>query len=93
MIEIEVLAKPNVVLVSYKNDFVIFSRHTNEAGFGSATFSFPVTAQIANRLESSKIIRVEKASADGILVFSRLPFYTTEKATEIFGDIIEYIQQ
>ncbi len=90
---IEVLAKPKVILISSENDFVIFSRHTNSDGFGSATFSFPITAQIADRLESSKIIRVEKMSIDGTLVFTRLPFYTTEKATEIFGDIIEFVKQ
>lgn len=87
---IEIFQREATVLIASESEFVTFSRYTNSEGFGSAVFSFPVTPKIADRIESSKIIRVEKASTDGTLVFRKLPFYTVDKAIEIFTEIIEH---
>ena len=90
--KIQVFAKETVVLVIVDDEFVIFSRTPNQEGFGGATFSFPLTAKLADRIEKSGIIRVEKFNIDGILKYRELPFYTMERLIDVFTDVLQHVQ-
>lgn len=86
----EIIIKNTRVLILFGHNFVTFSRYPDGCGFGHANFSFPLTAQLADRIERSRIVKVEKVSSDGSLTYRRLDFYTTERIIEVFTDIIEF---
>ena len=90
--KIQVFANQTVVLIIVGDEFVIFSRNTNQERFGGATFSFPLTAKLADRIEKSGIIKVEKFNIDGILKYRELPFYTTERLIDVFADVLQHVQ-
>jgi hypothetical protein len=89
----EIIIKDMIVLILHGDNFVTLSRYPDSNGFGKATFSFPLTAQLADRIERSKIVQVEKVSSDGSLVYRRLDFYTMERIIEVFTDILEFKNQ
>jgi len=94
MTNIEVVANSNIVSFTNKyHDFVIISRKQNSDGFGSITSSFPFTKEYIDRVESSKIISVESSTPSGAIIYRKLDFFTIEKATDIFIDLLEYHEQ
>lgn len=87
------IIKDAIVLIVVGENFVTFPRYTDENGFAKAKFSFPLSGELADRIESSKIVKVEKISGNGVLRYRRLEFYTTERIIEIFTDLINFYNQ
>lgn len=89
----EIIIKDTIALILIGDNFVTFSRYPDSHGFGKANFSFPLTAQLADRIEKSRIVQVEKMSSSGTLTYRRLDFYTMERIIEVFTDIINFYNE
>ena len=90
--KIQTFIKEAIVLITVGDEFVMFSRNTNAEGFGGATFSISLNASLADRIDNSGIIKVESFNVDGILKYRALPFCTVDRLTNVFVDILQYVQ-
>lgn len=92
MKNVEINITSNIVTFTYDNDFLIVSRKINQDGIGSITSSFPFSQELINRIESSKIIKIQKAEPSGAYLYRTLPFYSLSKMVVVFTDIMQYYE-
>jgi hypothetical protein len=78
-----------VILVVCGDDFAILNRRPSDNGIFGITFSFPVKSWMVKDIENSGIASVESFNDDGLLTFSRKPFFETYLMIDVLTSIIE----
>lgn len=92
MNHVEVSINSNIVTFTSGNNFMIVSRETNPEGIGSITTSFPLSHDLIERIESSKILKIEKVEPSGAYTYRPLHFCTFSKLIEVFTDTLQYYE-
>lgn len=92
MTHVEVTINSTIVTFTSDKNFMIVSRETNPEGIGSITTSFPLSADLLSRIESSKILKIKKAEPSGAYTYRTLHFCTFSKLTEVFTDALQYYE-
>lgn len=85
----EVINRDKIVVISYGDEFAILAKNPVELGLKIAILSIPITAEMADHLDSSKIIQVQRYTADGTLFFTRKFGYANSKMIELLIDLLE----
>lgn len=85
----EVINRDKIVVISYGDEFAILAKNPVELGLQTVILSIPVTAEMADHLDSSKIIQVQRYTADGTLFFTRKFGYENSKMIELLIDLLE----
>jgi hypothetical protein len=81
--------KDNIILIECDDNFAILNRRPSENGIYGITFSFPVKLWMVNDIENSGIASVESFNDDGLLTFTRKPFFETYLMIDVLTSIIE----
>ena len=84
----ESIVKKACILILHEDRFFSLSKKPNDEGIISAMFSEAMTAAIADRIESSKIVQVTQFSDKGLFLLQPLHFYQIDKMVEILEDIL-----
>lgn len=84
----EVRISNHLVNITCDDEFAILSRTPKDDKF-SITMSIKVTPRMADLLDRSGIVDVVSYTADGTVVFKRLPFYETHLMIDIITDLLE----
>lgn len=85
----EVITREKIIIISYGDEFAILTRKPVRQAMQAVTFSIPVTAQMSDYLESSKIVKVQSYTVDGMLFFERRFGYDNFIMIEILMDLLE----
>lgn len=85
----EVINREKIVVISYDDEFAILAKNPVKLDLQTVMFSIPVTAQMADHLDSSKIVQVQRYTIDGTLFFKRKFGYENSKMVEILIDLLE----
>ena len=89
MIEIEATIKRHIVNVVVGPEHATFTRKPKFKLY-QLTTSIPITAKIADRIEKSGIVQVEKYSGNGTLLYTAKPMYTEQTFIEVIADVLEH---
>ncbi len=71
---------------------ITFGKKPNSEGLYTAQANFPFSPQMVEIIESSHILKIDVCNSTGGLIYRGLDFYSTEKAIEVFIDLLEKIQ-
>mgnify|MGYP000855900422 CR=1 FL=1 len=67
----EVINRDKIVVISYGDEFAILAKKPVKLDLQTIILSIPVTAAMADHLDSSKIIQVQRYTVDGTIFFTR----------------------
>lgn len=81
--------KEKYVIISAYNEYIKFSRRSQENNLFRIRFSMPVSPRMADLIDKSGIVEVVEYDGSGKMTFRKKPFFETHLFSEILIDIIE----
>lgn len=81
--------KDNIILIECDDNFAILNRRPSYNEIYGITFSFPVKSWMVKDINDSGIASVESFNDDGLLTFSKKPFFESYLMIDILTSIIE----
>jgi len=84
-----VINRDKIIVISYGDEFAILAKNPVRFNLQEVMLSISITAEMADHLDSSKIVEVQRYTVDGTLFFKRKFGYENSKMIEILIDLLE----